>query len=99
MKNSATFYKKILEEKFWKSGQWEAIYIYWNITWSSVIYISPIAVRAIPWETGAASSKLVTQVTYVKYLNSDAIINIWKKIRKGERKRRIRLNERFQSRK
>ena len=44
-----------------------------------MIYLLPIAVEAIPWGTRAASSQLVTLVTYVKYLNSDLIINIWKK--------------------
>ena len=66
-----------------------------------VIYILPIAVEVISWCTSAASSQLVTLVTNVKYLNYDLIINISnkakKKNRNGERERRIRPNERFQS--
>ena len=47
----------------------------------------------------AVSSQLVTLVTYVKYLNSDLITNIFKKNKNWERERKIRLNEVFQSRK
>ena len=51
------------------------------------IYFLPISVEAIPWGTGEVSSELVTLVTYVKYLNSDLIINIWEKKKKMERNR------------
>ena len=63
-----------------------------------MIYLLPIAVEAIPWGTRAASSQLVTLVTYVKYLNSDLIINIWKKKhRNGERRKRNSLNKGFKA--
>ena len=52
-----------------------------------VIYILSVAVGAIPWGARAVSSNLVTSVTYVKYLNSDLIINIWEKKIKMERNR------------
>ena len=54
-------------------------YIHWNLTWLFIIYILPITVEAIPWHTRADSLQLVSLVTYVKYLNSDLIINIWRK--------------------
>ena len=44
-----------------------------------MLYILPISVEAIPWATRAVLSQLVTLVSYVKCLNSDLIINIWKK--------------------
>ena len=44
-----------------------------------ITYILPIKVEAIPWDTRADSFQLATLVTYVTYLNSDLIINIWKK--------------------
>ena len=71
-----------------------------HITWLFIIYILPITVEAILYDTRAVSFQLVTLVTYVKYLNSDLIINIWKKKnRNGKRERIIRLNQRFQNRK
>ena len=54
-------------------------YIHWNLTWLFIIYILPITVEVIPWHTRADSLQLVSLVTYVKYLNSDLIINIWRK--------------------
>ena len=66
-----------------------------------IIYILPITVVAIPWDTRADSFQLVTLVTYVKYLNSDLIINISNKTKEKQKLRKeengIRPNERFQS--
>ena len=56
-----------------------------------VIYILPTAVEAVPWGTRAVLSQLVTLVTYVKYLNSDLIINIWKKKKTEMEKKREEL--------
>ena len=47
-----------------------------------VIHLLPITVEAILWDTRAVSSKLVALVTYIKDLNSDLIIDIWKKKKK-----------------
>ena len=62
-----------------------------------VIYLLPITVEAILWDTRAVSSKLVALVTYIKDLNSDLTIDIWKKKKEknGETRRRIRLNKGF----
>ena len=61
--------------------------------------LASIPVKTIPWSTRAVSFQLVALVTYTNYLNSDLVIDIWKKrSRNRERERRPRLNERFQSR-
>ena len=62
-----------------------------------VIYTLSIALEAIPWGSRAVSSELVTSVAFVKYLNSDFIINIWEENRNGEKQGRIRLKKRYEA--
>ena len=53
-----------------------------------LVSIVSIPVEANSWDTRAVPSQLVTLVTYVKYVNSDLIINIWQKSSHGERKKK-----------
>ena len=42
-------------------------------------YFLPVEVEAIPWGTKVISFRLVTLVASVKKLNSDLIVNVWKR--------------------
>ena len=49
--------------------------------------LASIPVKTIPWSTRAVSFQLVALVTYTNYLNSDLVIDIWKKEAEREKER------------
>ena len=90
--------ESFVEENFLKSGQEKTTYSFKHNLIVCKLHFRLVSIVSVPveadsWDTRAVPSQLVTLVTYVKYLNSDLIINIWQKSSHGERKKRIMFNE------
>ena len=86
LKNSAAWiFEYLVNKNFF-------VFIHWKITWLFLIYILPLTFVNVPWGTAAVWFQPVTLTTYVKYLNSDLITNVWKKRKKNKKWRMRELN-------